>query len=110
MKIIHFRYQVLPMIHLIHMVLNYSVFVIMQNIMVNEGEMKDSIDCSCLLAATFSKERYAAAVNELVTDANTHYHTAIGWGTGFEIIATALIFIVTALTFLLGTASRSDNL
>lgn len=75
-----------------------------------EKEMTNSVNYSHFLAASFSKERYAAAVNELVTDANTHYHTAIGWGTGFEIIATVFIFIVTALTFLLGTASRSDNL
>jgi len=60
--------------------------------------------------STFSKERYAAAVKELRADANTHYHTAIGWATGFEIIATALIFIVTAITFLLGTASRSEDI
>ncbi len=62
------------------------------------------------VAATFSKERYAAAVDELTKDANTHYHTTIGWATGLEIIATALIFVVTALTFLLGTALRSENL
>jgi len=61
-------------------------------------------------ASIFSKERYAAAVNELRTDANTHYHTAIGWATGFEIIATALIFLVTAITFLLGNASRSEDI
>jgi len=61
-------------------------------------------------ASTFSKERYAAAGRELRTVANTHYHTTIGWAAGFEIIATALIFIVTALAFLLGTASRSDDI
>ena len=98
------------MIHTIHMVLNCSVFVITRNITVNQTS-STLFDSRCLvfLASTFSKERYAAAVNELVTDANTHYHTAIGWATGFEIIATALIFIVTALTFLLGTAAKSDN-
>lgn len=100
------------MIHLIHMVLNCSVFVIMQNITVNKSSLNylRLIICCSSLAATFTKERYTAAMNELVTDANTHYHTAIGWATGFEIIATALIFIVTALTFLLDTASKSDNL
>jgi len=60
-------------------------------------------------ASTFSHDRYVQAENELRTDANTHYHTNIGWATGYEIIATVLIFIVTGLTFLLGTVSRSDD-
>jgi len=60
-------------------------------------------------ASTFSKERYNAAVDELTKDANTHYHTVIGWATGLEIIATALVFIVTGITFLLGSSSRSEN-
>jgi len=59
--------------------------------------------------ATFNYDRYRAAERELRMDANTHYHTNIGWATGWEIIATVLVFIVTALTFLLGTASRSDD-
>jgi hypothetical protein len=62
-----------------------------------------------LLDATFSHEKYLEAERELRDDANTHYHTAIGWATGYEIIATALVFIVTALAFWLGTASRSDE-
>jgi len=44
--------------------------------------------------ATFSHERYLTAERELRTDANTHYHTIIGWGTGYEIIATVLIFFL----------------
>lgn len=59
-----------------------------------------------VLASTFSNENYKASVKELTTDANTTYHTVIGWATGYEIIATVLVFLVTALTFLLGTASR----
>ncbi|CAF1267233.1 unnamed protein product [Adineta steineri] len=59
--------------------------------------------------STFSNDQFAAAKNELFLDANTHYHTNIGWATGFEIIATVLIFLVTAVTFLLGTISRSEN-
>ena len=61
------------------------------------------------LEATFTHDRYIAAERELRADANTHYHTTIGWATGFEIIATLLIFVVTAVTFLLGAASRSDD-
>ena len=61
------------------------------------------------LETTFTRERFVAAERELRADANTHYHTTIGWATGFEIIATLLIFIVTAVTFLLGAASRSDD-
>jgi len=60
-------------------------------------------------ASTFSKERYAAAVRELRTVANSHYHTTIGWAAGFEIIATVLLFIVTALAFLLGTGRADDT-
>jgi hypothetical protein len=62
------------------------------------------------LAATFSKDRYVLAQKELRTTANTHYHTTIGWATGFEIIATVLVFIVTAIAFLLGTASRAVDI
>jgi hypothetical protein len=58
----------------------------------------------------FSKERYAAAVAELIEDANGTYHTTIGWATGLEIIATALILVVTILTYFLGAALKSDNL
>jgi hypothetical protein len=32
----------------------------------------------------------------------------IGWAAGFEIIATVLIFLVTGLTFLLGTATSEE--
>jgi hypothetical protein len=62
------------------------------------------------LASTYPKDVYLAAVKELRKTANEHYHTAIGWATGFEIIATVLIFIVTAITFLLGTASRAVDI
>jgi len=60
-------------------------------------------------ASTFNHDRYVAAERELYDDAHTHYHTTIGWATGFEIIATVLIFIVTAVAFLLGTLSGSDE-
>ena len=62
-----------------------------------------------LIETTFNHDRYVAAESELRLDANTHYHTAIGWATGYEIIATVLVFIVTALTFWLGATSRSDD-
>ncbi|UJR23882.1 hypothetical protein I4U23_026854 [Adineta vaga] len=58
---------------------------------------------------SFSHERFVAAEKELRDDANTHYHTNIGWATGFEIIATVLLFLVTGATYLLGTMLRSDN-
>lgn len=57
-----------------------------------------------------SHEKYVEAENELITDANTHYHTNIGRATGFEIVATVLVLLVTAVTFLLGSASRSDDI
>jgi hypothetical protein len=60
------------------------------------------------LASLLPKERYAAAVKELRFDANTHYHTVIRWGTGFEIIATALVLVVTALTYILATPKSED--
>ncbi|CAF0766158.1 unnamed protein product [Rotaria sordida] len=58
----------------------------------------------------FTHDQYVNAENELRTDAHTHYHTTIGWATGFEIIATVLVFFVTALTFLLVQSSRSDDM
>ncbi|CAF1138569.1 unnamed protein product [Rotaria sordida] len=60
--------------------------------------------------ATFSHERYVAAEDELIKDANSHFHTTIGWATGYEIIAATLMFIVTALSFLLMIASRSEDI
>ena len=66
--------------------------------------------CSSRVESTFSAERFAAAEAELRADANTHYHTEIGWGTGFEIIATVLMFVVTGLAFLLASASRADEI
>ena len=62
------------------------------------------------LEATFSHERYLAAEKELRTDANNHYQTTIGRATLYEIIATVLTLIATALAFLLATASRQGNL
>lgn len=59
--------------------------------------------------ATFSHERYLDAERELRADANTHYHTILGWATWFEIAAAILVLIVTGLTLWLGTASRSDE-
>lgn len=53
--------------------------------------------------ATFSQDRLNQAVKELRLDADTHYHTVIGRATIYEIIATALVFVVTALTFWFGT-------
>jgi hypothetical protein len=34
----------------------------------------------------------------------------IGWAAGFEIIAMALVFVVTIITFLLGAASRAADI
>ncbi|CAF4331594.1 unnamed protein product, partial [Adineta steineri] len=59
---------------------------------------------------TFSREQYKKAEQELREDANTHYHTIIGRATIYEIIATILTFIVTAVTFLFATSSRAENL
>jgi len=59
---------------------------------------------------TFNNERYIKAENELRTDANTHYHTIIGRATIYEIVATTLIVIITALTFLLGASSRAEDI
>ncbi|CAF3442594.1 unnamed protein product [Rotaria sp. Silwood1] len=59
--------------------------------------------------STFSHDKYVAAENELRNVANSHFHTTIGWATGFEIIATVLVFFVTGLTILLLMASRSDD-
>jgi len=86
----------------------------MPNILVNKKKRSIKFWFSfCILfflASTFPKDRYLAAVKELRKTANEHYHTAIGWAAGFEIIATVLIFIVTAITFLLGTASRAVDI
>lgn len=60
--------------------------------------------------ATVSRELYNKAKNELINDANTHYHTAIGRGTIYEIIATGLVFVVTALAFWLASVSRSEDI
>ncbi|CAF3608659.1 unnamed protein product [Adineta steineri] len=59
---------------------------------------------------TFSREQYKKAEQELREDANTHYHTIIGRATIYEIIATILTFIVTAVTFLFATSSRAEDL
>jgi len=61
-------------------------------------------------ASTFPKDRYVAAEKELRATSNTHYHTVIGRATIFEIIATILICIVTAITFLLGASSRAADI
>jgi hypothetical protein len=81
----------------------------MLNIMVKSNEIIFFKTFFSFSAKTFSRESYLAAEHELRLDANTHYHTNIGWATGYEIIATVLIFIVTAVSFLLGTASRLDD-
>ncbi|CAF1155841.1 unnamed protein product [Adineta steineri] len=57
-----------------------------------------------------SRELYTKAEQELREDANTHYHTIIGRATVYEIIATTLIFIVTAVTFWFATSSRAEDL
>jgi hypothetical protein len=57
-----------------------------------------------------SHESYIEAERELILDANTHYHTKIGWGTIYEIIATVLIFIDTVLTLWLSTLAKSDEI
>jgi hypothetical protein len=64
---------------------------------------------SFLLASRFSYDQYVAAEKELLVDANTTYHTNIGWATGFEIIATILVAIGTAVTFYHGYSSKSDK-
>lgn len=61
-------------------------------------------------ASTFSNGNYTAAKTELLRNANSAYHTIIGWATGFEIIATVLIFVGTAITFILATGSKREDL
>lgn len=56
-----------------------------------------------------NREEFLAAEQELRTDANTHYHTVIGRATIYEIIATVLVLLATALTFWLGTLTRSED-
>lgn len=62
-----------------------------------------------ILEASIPREKYLAAEQELRTDANSHYHTSIGRATVFEIVATVLVLIVAAVSFLLASASRSDD-
>jgi hypothetical protein len=69
-----------------------------------------TIDLFLHLEAIFSQERYLEAEQELRTDANTHYRTKIGWATGYEIIATLLLLLATGLAFLLGAASRANDI
>ena len=63
-----------------------------------------------LLEETFDHQHYLDAKAELLKESHDHYHTKIGWATGFEIIATVLTLIVAALTFILGTLSRSEEM
>jgi hypothetical protein len=62
------------------------------------------------IEGAISRERYRAAEDELRTDANTHYQTTIGLATHLEIIATVLTVVVVGITFLLGAASRSNDI
>ncbi|CAF0760193.1 unnamed protein product [Rotaria sp. Silwood1] len=59
---------------------------------------------------TVSHDLYLKAENELINDANTHFHTTIGWATGYEIIASVLIFFITILSFWLAITSRSEDI
>jgi len=58
---------------------------------------------------SFSHDRYLAAERELREDANSHYHTVIGWSTGFEIIAAILVFLATVVEFWYIVTSRAEN-
>lgn len=60
--------------------------------------------------STFNDQRFAEAEKELRDDADTHYHTNIGRAAIFEILTTAIIFIVTGLTFFIGSTSRSNDI
>ncbi|CAF2322110.1 unnamed protein product [Rotaria sp. Silwood2] len=58
----------------------------------------------------FSHESYLKGEEELINDANTHFHTKIGWAAGYEIIALGLMFIITGLSFWLAIKSRSEDI
>ncbi len=107
MKIIHFLYK-LNKIMLRKKFLICIVFVIMLNLMVNEKLFLNLSNCF-YSGGKLSPKNYLAAENELREDANTHYHTIIGRATIYEIIATVLILINTALTFWLITLSRLED-
>jgi hypothetical protein len=109
MKIIHFHWKLYQIVHNISKVSIYIVFVNMLNIMVKKDKNQFVFILSFVLASTFPHDIYLAAKQELLDDANTHYHTNIGWATYFEIIATVLVLIATALTFYIGANSRSEK-
>ncbi len=54
-------------------------------------------------------EDYFDAEKELRADAHTHYHTVLGRATFYEITATILVLLNTALTFWLSTLTRSED-
>ncbi|CAF3756868.1 unnamed protein product [Rotaria magnacalcarata] len=60
--------------------------------------------------STLNYESYVEAVKELIKKSKTHYHTKIGWATIYEIFATALILIITALSFWLAKTSRLEDI
>lgn len=62
------------------------------------------------LESQFSEQTLNDAENELRGLANDHYHTKIGWATGFEIIAAILTLLAAGLAFILASASKSDDL
>ena len=61
------------------------------------------------LGASFSRDRLVQAEKELRLDADTHYHTVIGRATIYEIIATVLVFVITAVTFWFGTVATRET-
>jgi hypothetical protein len=56
-----------------------------------------------------SPDEYIQAEKELRSDANTHFRTVLGRAAIYEIIATGLILLGTALTFWLSTLKTSED-
>lgn len=112
MKIIRFRYRQCQTIHRHYNSLIYTVFITTQHITVRRKE-KHGRENQCVfffsLEATFSRDRHVEAEKELRADADTHYHTVIGRATIYEIIATALVFVITAVTFWFGTVATRET-
>lgn len=95
------------------MALNYIVFVVTHNTTVKPNDQPKQLIFSFFfwlnLASTFSHEAYKAAKKELLNDANAAYHTIIGRATCYEIVATILVLIGTAISYKLAVATKKDD-
>lgn len=95
---------------------NYEDYSFPLRSMSNDSHPMQSFDLYSLrnygkyYQSTFNDQRFAEAEKELRDDADTHYHTNIGRAAIFEILTTAIIFIVTGLTFFIGSTSRSNDI